>query len=129
MLSESYSKAQDEKTETGGVTENNEFDGNGVESGEEDNNPSLPDATANSAPAIPVFFGVPKMPVFTPPMPVFYAPKSSSVDSSEKEKTERQAQNEEIMPIVENTENDSKQKKVSLLIYLATITIFFSNLM
>jgi hypothetical protein len=123
MLSESYSKTQDEKPETGEVIENNEFDANGVESGEEDNNPSLPDVTANSAPAIPVFSGIPKMPVFTPPMPVFNAPKSMSVMGGEKEKIEIQLQNEEIMPIVENTENDTKQKKVNLFIW--TVHYFF----
>jgi hypothetical protein len=130
MLSESYSKTQDEKPETGEVIENNEFDGNGVESGEDDNDPSLPDVTANSAPAIPVFSGIPKMPVFTPPMPVFNAPKNVSVMGGEKEKIENQPQNEEIMPIVENTESDTKQKKVNLFIFTVHhyVFIFASDL-
>jgi hypothetical protein len=116
MLSESYSKTQNEKTETADVTENNEFDATGVESGEEDNNVLLPDVTANNAPAIPVFSGIPKMPVFTPPMPVFNAQKVAGMTISEKDKIEYQPQNEETIPITENTENDTKQKKVNLLI-------------
>ena len=125
MLSESYSKTQDEKTETADVTENNEFDATGVESGEEDNNVLLPDVTANNAPAIPVFSGIPKMPVFTPPMPVFNAQKVAGMTSSEKDKIEYQPQNEETIPITENTENDTKQKKVNLIILYYSIILHF----
>ena len=138
MLSDNYEKT--DKKETSEITNNiktdiNEFEMNhGIEEGEEENSNNSIIQNISSIPAMPVFSGLPKMPVFVPPMPIFSAPKNILSSQVEVEvdnggdgdgdgeyevevDVEKNGNNHAPFPsfsaVGENTEMEQKQKKVS----------------
>ena len=131
LLSESYGST--DKFENISDVINNEIsqsqDRSETETEENENEDEIENNFENefpqNIPAMPVFSGLPKMPIFMPPMPVFTIPKSTAPIMSE---TELIQENDNENEIEKNnttidvekkiiTENEKKQKKVRFSIF------------
>ena len=131
LLSESYGST--DKFENISDVINNEIsqsqDRSETETEENENENEIENNFENefpqNIPAMPVFSGLPKMPIFMPPMPVFTIPKSTVPIMSETELIQENDNENEIEK--NNTtidvekkiiiENEKKQKKVRFSIF------------
>ena len=146
LLSESYG-VKDKSENVNDVINNeiiksqdrneNETDENENENENENN---IEKEFPQNIPAMPVFSGLPKMPVFMPPMPVFTDPRSAVPITSDSDFVpENENENENEIEKKNTTidvekkiiiENEKKQKKVRFFYYLAfhfTFFLIYSN--